>query len=64
MTRNHTEDMIVQFGGQLEVNGKEIRIQGGQEFIAQEITVQEIFQVLLLVGCWLNRTRFKIVLEM
>ncbi len=31
--------MIVQFGGQLEVNGKEIRIQGGQEFIAQEITV-------------------------
>ncbi|MFM0876755.1 3-phosphoshikimate 1-carboxyvinyltransferase [Streptococcus suis] len=39
LTRNHTEDMIVQFGGQLEVNGKEIRIQGGQEFIAQEITV-------------------------
>ncbi|HEM6112151.1 TPA: 3-phosphoshikimate 1-carboxyvinyltransferase [Streptococcus suis] len=39
LTRNHTEDMIVQFGGELMVNGKEIRIQGGQEFTAQEITV-------------------------
>ncbi|HEM5324309.1 TPA: 3-phosphoshikimate 1-carboxyvinyltransferase [Streptococcus suis] len=39
LTRNHTEDMIVQFGGELTVNGKEIRIQGGQEFTAQEITV-------------------------
>ncbi|MBY5005408.1 3-phosphoshikimate 1-carboxyvinyltransferase [Streptococcus suis] len=39
LTRNHTEDMIVQFGGELTVNGKEIRIRGGQEFTAQEITV-------------------------
>ena len=39
LTRNHTEDMIVQFGGHLEVNGKEIRIQGGQEFTAQEVVV-------------------------
>ncbi|HFI0106605.1 TPA: 3-phosphoshikimate 1-carboxyvinyltransferase [Streptococcus suis] len=39
LTRNHTEDMIVQFGGELTVNGKEIRIQGGQEFTGQEITV-------------------------
>ena len=39
ITRNHTEDMIAQFGGQIEVNGKEIRIQGGQEFTAQEVTV-------------------------
>ena len=39
ITRNHTEDMIVQFGGQIEVKGKEIRIQGGQEFTAQEVTV-------------------------
>ncbi len=39
LTRNHTEDMIVQFGGELAVNGKEIRIKGGQEFTAQEITV-------------------------
>lgn len=39
ITRNHTEDMIAQFGGQIEVEGKEIRIQGGQEFTAQEVTV-------------------------
>ena len=39
ITRNHTEDMIVQFGGQIEVKGKEIRILGGQEFTAQEVTV-------------------------
>ena len=39
ITRNHTEDMIVQFGGQIEVKDKEIRIQGGQEFTAQEVTV-------------------------
>ena len=39
ITRNHTEDMIAQFGGQIEVKDKEIRIQGGQEFTAQEVTV-------------------------
>ncbi|HFH9837305.1 TPA: 3-phosphoshikimate 1-carboxyvinyltransferase [Streptococcus suis] len=39
LTRNHTEDMIVQFGGELTVNGKEIRIRGGQEFTAQDIIV-------------------------
>lgn len=39
ITRNHTEDMIVQFGGHLSVGGKEIRITGGQEFTAQEIVV-------------------------
>ena len=39
ITRNHTEDMIAQFGGQIEVEGKEIHIQGGQEFTAQEVTV-------------------------
>lgn len=39
LTRNHTEDMIRQFGGQLEINGKEIRIQGGQELTAQEVVV-------------------------
>ena len=38
-TRNHTEDMIVQFGGQIRVEGKEIHVQGNQEFTAQEITV-------------------------
>ena len=39
ITRNHTEDMIAQFGGQIEVKGKEIRIQGDQEFTAQDVTV-------------------------
>lgn len=39
ITRNHTEDMIVQFGGHLSVDGKEIRITGGQEFTEQEIVV-------------------------
>lgn len=39
MTRNHTEDMIKQFGGQISVNGKEIRIQGGQEFTGQNVLV-------------------------
>lgn len=38
-TRNHTEDMIVQFGGEIQVDGKEIRISGGQEFTAQEVIV-------------------------
>lgn len=38
-TRNHTEDMIVQFGGQIAVDGKEIRISGGQEFTAQQVVV-------------------------
>ena len=38
-TRNHTEDMIQQFGGQLQVDGKEIRIFGGQSFTAQEVVV-------------------------
>ena len=31
-TRDHTEDMIRQFGGEIQVDGKTIRIQGGQEF--------------------------------
>ena len=38
-TRNHTEDMIVQFGGKIDVNGKEIRIKGGQEFTGQDVIV-------------------------
>lgn len=38
-TRNHTEDMIKQFGGQITINDKEIRIAGGQEFTAQEVVV-------------------------
>ncbi len=38
-TRNHTEDMIVQFGGQIAVDDKEIHISGGQEFSGQEVVV-------------------------
>lgn len=39
LTRNHTEDMIQQFGGQISVNGKEIRVKGDQTFTATDITV-------------------------
>lgn len=39
MTRNHTEDMIEQFGGQIFINDKEIRIQGRQEFIGQNVVI-------------------------
>ena len=39
LTRNHTEDMIRQFGGSLQVDGKEIKIKGGQTFQAQEVRV-------------------------
>lgn len=38
-TRNHTEDMLKQFGGHLEVKGKEIRIAGKQELTGQKVTV-------------------------
>lgn len=39
ITRNHTEDMLLQFGGELKVSGKEIRVQGKQELKAQEVFV-------------------------
>ena len=39
LTRNHTEDMLLQFGGQLKVDGKEIRVVGKQELQAQEVVV-------------------------
>lgn len=39
LTRNHTEDMIRQFGGEISINGKEIRISGGQTLTAQEVHV-------------------------
>ena len=38
-TRDHTEDMIRQFGGEIQVDGKTIRIQGGQVFQGQEVIV-------------------------
>ena len=39
LTRNQTEDMLLQFGGQLKVYGKEIRVVGKQEQQAQEVVV-------------------------
>ena len=39
LTRNHTEDMIQQFGGQISVKGKEIRLRGPQSFQSCEVTV-------------------------
>ena len=39
VTRNHTEEMLQQFGGELTVSGKHIRIRGGQKLEGQEITV-------------------------
>ena len=38
-TRDHTEDMIRQFGGEIQVDGKTICIQGGQAFQGQEVIV-------------------------
>ena len=38
-TRDHTEDMICQFGGEIQVDGKTIHIQGGQEFKGQTVIV-------------------------
>lgn len=39
VTRNHTEDMLRQFGGDLTINGKEIRVQGGQHLTGQDVVV-------------------------
>ena len=38
-TRDHTEDMIRQFGGEIQVDGKTIHIKGGQEFQGQTVIV-------------------------
>jgi len=38
-TRNHTEQMIRQFGGQISVEGKTIKIKGPQELIGQDVIV-------------------------
>lgn len=38
-TRDHTEDMIRQFGGEIQIDGKTIHIQGGQEFQGQIVIV-------------------------
>lgn len=38
-TRNHTEDMLIQFGGEIAVSGKNILIPGGQKLFATELEV-------------------------
>lgn len=38
-SRNHTEEMIKQFGGKIQVEGKEIIVTGSQQLIGQEVTV-------------------------
>ena len=38
-TRNHTEDMLQQFGGHLSVDGKKITVQGPQKLIGQKVIV-------------------------
>ena len=63
-TRNHTEDMIQQFGGQLQVDGKEIRISGGQSFTAQEVVVPGHFFSGLWLVAGLVVPNSKIVLKM
>ena len=64
MTRNHTEDMIKQFGGQISVNGKEIRIQGGQEFTGQNVLVPgDISSAAFWIVAGLIVPNSKIILE-
>ena len=38
-TRNHTEDMLQQFGGDLSVDGKKITVQGPQKLSGQTVVV-------------------------
>ena len=38
-TRNHTEDMLQQFGGDLSVDGKKITVQGPQKLSGQKVVV-------------------------
>lgn len=38
-SRNHTEEMIKQFGGDISVEDKTITVSGGQQLVGQEVTV-------------------------
>ncbi|MBM7711787.1 3-phosphoshikimate 1-carboxyvinyltransferase [Enterococcus xiangfangensis] len=38
-SRNHTEEMIKQFGGEILVEDKKISVSGGQQLVGQEVTV-------------------------
>ena len=64
MTRNHTEDMIEQFGGQIFINDKEICIQGGQEFIGQNVVIPgDISSAAFWIVAGLIVPNSKIILE-
>ncbi|MDT2760248.1 3-phosphoshikimate 1-carboxyvinyltransferase [Enterococcus xiangfangensis] len=38
-SRNHTEEMIKQFGGEILIEEKKISVSGGQQLVGQEVTV-------------------------
>ncbi|OFI46179.1 3-phosphoshikimate 1-carboxyvinyltransferase [Floricoccus penangensis] len=64
ITRNHTEDMIVQFGGKIDVDGKTIKVEGGQKLQGQEITVPgDISSAAFFLVAGLTVPNSKIVLE-
>ncbi|MBL1224492.1 3-phosphoshikimate 1-carboxyvinyltransferase [Enterococcus sp. BWR-S5] len=63
-TRDHTEDMIRQFGGKIEVTGKEIRVQGPQRLTGQEVVVPgDISSAAFFLVAGLILPESKIVLE-
>ncbi|MBJ8349133.1 3-phosphoshikimate 1-carboxyvinyltransferase [Streptococcus zalophi] len=39
MTRNHTEEMLQQFGGRIDCEGKTIRVYGKEKLKGQEVTI-------------------------
>lgn len=63
-TRDHTEDMIRQFGGSIDVTGKEIRLQGPQLLTGQEVVVPgDISSAAFFLVAGLVLPNSKIVLE-
>lgn len=63
-TRNHTEEMITQFGGTIRVSGKEITIEGSQQLQGQTITVPgDISSAAFFLAAGLLLPNSQIVLE-
>lgn len=63
-TRDHTEDMIRQFGGNVEVSGKEIRLTGPQSLTGQEVVVPgDISSAAFFLVAGLILPESKIILE-
>lgn len=52
-SRNHTEEMIRQFGGRISVEGKTITVTGPQKLTGQQITVPGDISS----GCFLSSSR-------